>query len=66
MRPESSPAKAQYLALIKARIERAWIRPPSARPGVSCTVNITQVPGGESPRAASGSCNGDEAVRQSV
>jgi colicin import membrane protein len=30
---QSSPAKAEYLSLITARINRAWIRPPSARSG---------------------------------
>jgi colicin import membrane protein len=63
---QSSPAKAEYLSLITARINRAWIRPPSARSGVKCTVHITQVPGGEITHVTVTGCNGDEAVRQSV
>ncbi len=63
---QSSPAKAEYLSLITARINRAWIRPPSARPGVKCTVHITQVPGGEITHVSVTGCNGDAAVRQSV
>ena len=63
---ESSPAKAEYLALITARINRAWIRPPSAQPGVKCMVHITQIPGGEITQVSVEGCNGDEAVRQSV
>ncbi|MGA2366495.1 MAG: cell envelope integrity protein TolA [Steroidobacteraceae bacterium] len=59
-------ALAQYQALIAARIERAWIRPPSAHAGINCQVNITQVPGGEVTAAQVGKCNGDEAVRQSI
>jgi len=59
-------ALAQYQALIAARIERAWIRPPSAHAGINCQVNITQVPGGEVTVVQVGKCNGDEAVRQSI
>jgi colicin import membrane protein len=57
---------AQYQAMIAARIERAWIRPPSAHAGISCQVRITQVPGGVVTAVQVGSCNGDEAVRQSI
>jgi colicin import membrane protein len=63
---QSSPAKAEYLSLITARINRAWIRPPSARSGVKCSVHITQIPGGEITHVVVAGCNGDESVRQSV
>jgi colicin import membrane protein len=63
---QSSPAKAEYLSLITARINHAWIRPPSARPGVKCSVHITQVPGGVITHVTVAGCNGDESVRQSV
>jgi colicin import membrane protein len=63
---QSSPAKAEYLSLITARINHAWIRPPSARPGVRCSVHITQVPGGVITHVSVTGCNGDESVRQSV
>ncbi|HEX2790413.1 MAG TPA: cell envelope integrity protein TolA [Steroidobacteraceae bacterium] len=63
---QSSPAKAEYLSLITARINRAWIRPASARPGVKCLLHITQIPGGEITHVVVAGCNGDEAVRQSV
>jgi colicin import membrane protein len=63
---QSSPAKAEYLSLITARINRAWIRPPSARSGVKCSLHITQIPGGEITHVVVAGCNGDEAVRQSV
>jgi colicin import membrane protein len=62
----SSGMQNQYLALIQARIERAWIRPPSARAGLVCEVQVTQIPGGEVVGVKVGSCNGDEAVRQSL
>ena len=57
---------AQYVAQIQARIQRAWIRPPSAREGLRCIVNVTQVPGGEVVGVKIGECNGDEVVRQSI
>jgi colicin import membrane protein len=63
---QSSPAKAEYLSLITARINRAWIRPPSARSGVKCSVHITQIPGGDITHVVVAGCNGDESVRQSV
>lgn len=62
----SNGALAQYQAMIAARIERAWIRPPSAHPGISCRVHITQVPGGVVTAVQVTSCNGDDAVRQSI
>jgi colicin import membrane protein len=62
----SNGALAQYQALIRAKIERAWIRPPSARTGISCQVHITQIPGGTVTGVQVGSCNGDEAVKQSI
>lgn len=58
--------RSQYVAMIQARIQRNWIRPASARPGLKCTVRVTQIPGGEVMGATLGACNGDEAVRQSI
>jgi colicin import membrane protein len=57
---------AQYVAQIQARVQRAWIRPPSAREGLRCIVNVTQLPGGEVVGVQIGECNGDEVVRQSI
>ncbi|MEZ5513469.1 MAG: cell envelope integrity protein TolA [Steroidobacteraceae bacterium] len=63
----SSPAADQWKAQIRARIERAWIRPPSARPGVECEVAVTQVPGGEITSVTVERCTGgDDALRSSV
>jgi colicin import membrane protein len=63
----SGPAADQWKAQIRARIERAWIRPPSARPGVECEVAVTQVPGGEVTSVRVESCTGgDDALRSSV
>ena len=63
---QNSGLLAQYQAQIRSRIERAWIRPPNARTGISCEVRITQVPGGEVVGVRVGNCNGDESVRQSI
>lgn len=56
----------QYMAQIRAKIEREWRRPPSATAGLNCEVRVTQVPGGVVTGVQVGRCNGDEAVRQSI
>jgi colicin import membrane protein len=61
-----SAAAAEWLSLIRDRVTHAWIRPPSARPGVNCEVRVTQVPGGVVTGVQIGSCNGDAAVRESI
>ncbi len=61
-----STEEAAWLALIRDRVTRAWIRPPSARAGVNCEVLVTQIPGGEVTGVKIGSCNGDAAVRESI
>jgi colicin import membrane protein len=63
---ESGPAEQEYKNSIIARITRAWVRPASAQPGVTCSVSLTQIPGGEVTHVTVQGCNGDEAVRQSV
>jgi colicin import membrane protein len=62
----SSGALASWLGQIANRIQRAWIRPPSAKPGLDCMVYVTQVPGGEVTNVRVGECNGDASVRQSI
>jgi colicin import membrane protein len=62
----SSGQMQQYLAQIQGSIERAWIRPSSARAGLACEVRVTQVPGGEVVGVQVTTCNGDDAVRQSI
>jgi colicin import membrane protein len=63
---EAGPARAQYIARLASRIQNAWIKPPSARAGLDCVVNITQIPGGEVTSAHVSQCNGDAAARQSI
>jgi len=62
----AGPALASWQAQITAKIERAWLRPPTARPGIQCVLNVTQVPGGEVTEVSIGECNGDQAVRESI
>ena len=62
----AGPALASWQAQIAAKINRAWLRPPTARPGIECMLNVTQVPGGEVTEVTIGACNGDQAVRESI
>jgi colicin import membrane protein len=61
-----SADEVAWLALIRDKVTRNWIRPPSARAGVNCEVQVTQVPGGVVTSVQIGSCNGDAAVRESI
>jgi colicin import membrane protein len=63
---ESGPLRDRYIALLRNKIQNAWIKPPSATAGVDCLVQVTQVPGGEVTGARVTQCNGDAAVRQSI
>lgn len=62
----SGSAMSSWVAQITGRIQRAWLRPPAARPGIDCVVYVTQVPGGEVVNVRVGSCNGDQSVRESI
>jgi len=59
--------KQQYALEIQAQVTNNWLRPPTARAGLRCTLRIVQIPGGEVISATiAGSCNGDEATRRSL
>jgi colicin import membrane protein len=62
----SSGALASWMSQIQGRIQHAWLRPPSARSGIQCVLHITQAPGGAVVSAKIESCNGDQAVRESI
>ena len=66
MEARGSAAFNQYVALIQAQIERNWNRPPSARPGLECTIRVTQSPNGVVLSAKVDKCNGDAAVKNSI
>lgn len=63
----SGPEAARWISAISAKIARAWVRPPSARPGTTCIVSVRQVQGGEVTAVRVISCNvEDAALRESV
>ena len=63
----SSSEMAQWKALIEAKIQRNWIKPPSAQGGFECIVRVQQVQGGEVTAVKVDSCTGgDAALRESV
>ena len=61
-----SGALARYTFSLGRKIENNWVQPPSATSGISCVVNVRQLPGGEVISAVVEKCNGDESVRRSV
>src|SRR5262249_39065910 len=62
----NNAAMASWQSQIALKIQRAWIQPASARPGIQCEVMVTQVLGGTVTNARVGTCNGDAAVRESI
>ncbi|HET6564312.1 MAG TPA: cell envelope integrity protein TolA, partial [Xanthomonadales bacterium] len=57
----------KYQLAIQQLVKENWLRPPTAKPGLRCTLKIAQIPGGEVISAViSGSCNGDEATKRSI
>jgi colicin import membrane protein len=58
--------KASYVRAIQAHVEQRWFEPPGIAAGLSCTIVVTQIPGGEVVGMRFGSCNGNAAVRQSI
>ncbi len=55
-----------YRAQLMQAVARNWIRPPSARGGMECTVYVRQTPEGDVEDITVGRCDGDEAVRESI
>lgn len=58
--------KARYVLAIQAHVEQRWFEPPGTGPGLSCTVHVMQIPGGEVVGTRFGRCNGSAAVRESI
>ncbi len=57
----------RYQLAIQSVVTQNWLRPPTAQPGLRCTLKIVQIPGGEVISAAiAGKCNGDQATRRSI
>jgi len=66
MNAERAGLLDQYIAMIENRIERNWIKPLSVRPGLTCVVDVVQLPTGDVMSVKVSSCNGDEAVIRSI
>jgi colicin import membrane protein len=58
--------RGRYIADIQNKVERNWIRPASAKQGLSCKVVVNQIPGGEVINVTVTQCIGDEVFRRSV
>jgi colicin import membrane protein len=56
----------QWAEVIRQRVQRNWVRPASAKPGLECEVRVSQIPGGEVVDVRLGRCNGDAAVIRSI
>ena len=57
----------KYQIAIQLVVTQNWLRPPTAQPGLRCTLKIVQIPGGEVISAAiAGPCTGDPATRRSI
>ena len=61
-----SGAVASWVSQITARITDSWVKPPSTRSGIVCVLDVTQVPGGAVTNVRIGTCNADQAVRESI
>ena len=65
-RAEEAGLLDPYLRAIHDQIQRKWNPPLSARPGLECVINVTQLPNGYVTAVTFGSCNGDDAVKRSI
>jgi colicin import membrane protein len=58
--------KQQYVALITQKVFNNWIRPATAPDDLNCLVLVSQVRGGTVTNVQVPTCNGDDAVVQSI
>ena len=62
--------RIEYIAQIKDKIERNWLRPPGTAKGLKCVVRVSQIPGGEvveaEIRESSGNIAFDRSVEEAV
>jgi colicin import membrane protein len=57
----------RYQLAIQQAVQQNWLRPESTRPGIRCTLQIVQIPGGEVIQASvSTPCNADDLTRRSI
>ena len=65
-RAEEAGLLDPYLRAIHDQIQRKWNPPLSARAGLECVINVTQIPSGHVTAVSFGQCNGDDAVKRSI
>ena len=58
--------RIDYIAQIKDKIERSWLRPPGTASGLKCVVRVSQIPGGEVVQAEIQESSGNIAFDRSV
>ena len=62
--------RMEYIAQIKDKIERNWLRPPGTAAELKCIVRVSQIPGGEVVQAeimeSSGNIAFDRSVEEAV
>lgn len=64
---QAASKRDEYKYRIAQLVRSNWLRPPTANPGLNCTVKVVQIPGGEVISSSLvGRCNGDEATRRSI
>jgi colicin import membrane protein len=63
---QSSGEMNRYIALIKQKVERNWLKPASAKLGLECEVAVVQLPNGDVVGVDTVRCNGDDAVKRSI
>ncbi len=57
----------EYVSTIAELVRRNWIRPVTTRAGISCSVRVVQIPGGEIiDQAIVNPCNADDVTRRSI
>ncbi len=56
----------QWSALITQQIINNWVQPPNTPDNLKCELKVEQVPGGTVVSVQMISCNGDDAIRQSI
>ena len=59
-------ARQQYIARIRQKVERNWLRPPGTPAGLKCVVGVAQIPGGEVVQVVIQSSSGNVPFDRSV
>jgi colicin import membrane protein len=63
---DSEPEWIEYVRAIEERVQNNWRRPPSAKPGLECVVNLSQTPRGDVIEYRIERCNGDDETVRSI